>query len=79
MRRVRSHFRARALTAMTEREVKPRDIPSNPRCADCASDDARGRRPMFHPAHPERRCWVILPGGDQCPCTSERVLQLTEH
>jgi hypothetical protein len=59
-------------------EVKPRDIPANPRCADCQSADPRGRAPMFHPAHPHGRCLVSLPGGERCACTSTRVLELKE-
>jgi hypothetical protein len=58
--------------------VKPRDIPANPRCADCKSDDPRGSPPMHHPHHPGTRCGVIERGGDRCPCRSERVLRLTE-
>jgi hypothetical protein len=58
--------------------VKPRDIPANPRCADCKSADPRGRAPMFHPAHPHGRCLVSLPGGERCACTSTRVLELKE-
>jgi hypothetical protein len=60
-------------------EIRPRDIPTNPRCADCKTEDPKSGHPMFHPAHRGQRCWVRLQGGEQCPCTSDRVLKLGEH
>src|SRR5947209_17952025 len=43
-------------------EVKPRNIPANPRCRECRDGG------MFHPAHRWAPCIVVMPGGGRSPC-----------
>jgi hypothetical protein len=59
-------------------EIKPRDIPSNPRCPVCKAEDPRSGHPMYHPAHPWGPCRVRLLDGTECGCRETSVDEIEE-